>query len=83
MVVDKEEDESPKGADNEEFIWMVSHAMNIGFSIILPIVGGVLLGRYIDNYFHSAPRYTLISLFLGIFLGISNSVFLIKRITKK
>lgn len=42
---------------------------DVGFTIALPIVGGVMLGKILDDRFHTSPMLTLSFLFLGIFLG--------------
>lgn len=55
-------------------------AGELGFSISLPIVGGVLLGVFLDDKFNLSPKFTLSLLFLGVFLGIANMYFIIKRL---
>lgn len=41
----------------------------IGFSVVVPTVGGVLLGVYLDNKLNTAPKLTLSFLFLGVLVG--------------
>ena len=57
-------------------------ASELGFSISLPIVGGALLGQFLDNKLNSTPRMTLSLVFIGLFLGIVN-IYLIIRDNSK
>lgn len=52
----------------------------VGFSIALPIVGGALLGKFLDQKFLIYPKATLSLLVLGIFVSIANLINLVKRI---
>lgn len=42
----------------------------LGFSIAIPIAGGAVLGKYLDERFGTSPRLTLSFIFLGIFIGL-------------
>ncbi len=44
----------------------------VGFSVVVPIVGGVFLGVYLDKKFGLSPRLTLSFLFLGVMVGFIN-----------
>lgn len=44
-------------------------AGNIGFSMSLPLVGGALLGFFLDRRFQTSPRMTLFFLFIGFIIG--------------
>lgn len=48
---------------------MTSIAMELGFSITVPIVAGAFLGMYLDKKFGTTPRLTLSLLLLGVFSG--------------
>jgi F0F1-type ATP synthase assembly protein I len=41
----------------------------IGAEFFSPILGGSLLGYYLDEHFHSAPWLAVIGVLLGVFLG--------------
>lgn len=41
----------------------------VGWPIALGSVGGALLGRWVDSYFESGVRYTLMLLTAGLFVG--------------
>lgn len=58
------------------------NASAVGFMIVIPIVGGVILGRIIDVKLATSPKFTLILLFLGIIIGFSNIFYIIKKISK-
>lgn len=60
---------SDREGDKKRFYKTLSTALSLGTSIVLPIVGGVLLGRYVDNLFSSAPLATLTLLFVGVVLS--------------
>ncbi len=50
----------------------------IGFSVTVPVVGGVLLGVYLDKEFNTAPKLTLSFLFLGVIIGFLNIIKIVK-----
>jgi ATP synthase protein I len=62
------EEVSPKDnrEDKKRFYKTLSSALSLGTSIVLPIVGGVLLGRYLDTLFSTAPIATILLLTLGV-----------------
>ena len=65
------EEVSPKDtrADTKRFYKTLSTALNLGTSIALPIVGGALLGRFVDSTFSSSPIATISLLLLGVGLS--------------
>ena len=51
----------------------------LGLVMVLPIIGGVYLGRWLDSMFEGySLRWTLSLLFTGLIVGIFNVYFLIK-----
>lgn len=66
-----EEEVSPKNTrdDKKRFYKTLSTALSLGTSIVLPIVGGVLLGRYLDSIFSSTPLATISLLLFGVGLS--------------
>lgn len=67
---------------NDKFYSVFSMAWDLGFSISLPIVGGAVLGQFLDKYFGTLPRITLSLIFIGIILGCTNIYFILKKINK-
>jgi len=47
-------------------------SLNIGYYILVPIVGGVALGVFLDKYFKTQPVFIGIFLFLGTIAGFYN-----------
>ena len=45
---------------------LLSESIGLGFALVLPIAGGILIGSIIDKVFHTAPKLTLAFLFLGL-----------------
>lgn len=60
--------------DRKKFYKTLSAALSLGTSIVLPIVGGVLLGRYLDSLFASAPLATITLLLVGVALGFNTII---------
>lgn len=52
--------------------------INIGYSLVIPILIGVIIGLTIDNKFHSKPVFTVLFIFLGTVLSFYNLFKLIK-----
>ena len=52
----------------------------LGLVMVLPIIGGVYLGRWLDDMVQGySMRWTLSLLFTGLVIGIFNVYFLIKE----
>ncbi|MDD2659534.1 MAG: AtpZ/AtpI family protein [Methylococcales bacterium] len=52
----------------------------LGLVMVLPIIGGVYLGRWLDDMVQGySTRWTLSLLFTGLVIGIFNVYFLIKE----
>lgn len=85
-VVDNEKkdnlESSKQDASQANFYTVLTLGTQLGFAISIPIVGGVLLGDYLDKKFHTTPRLTLSLLFLGVFFGIFNLIYLVLESTK-
>ena len=67
--------------DQKKFYKTLSTALDLGGSIALPIVGGALLGRYIDTLLSSSPIGTILLLILGVILGFYRIIRLIRDIS--
>jgi len=49
-------------------------ASSIGWELAVPIIGGPVIGYFIDKRFESGVTFTLILLGLGLFIGIYNLI---------
>lgn len=70
-----------KGSENSWYYFGL--AGEIGFAIAIPIAGGALIGSSVDTWQHTYPRYTIILLFVGIFLSMVNFIGIIQAILKR
>lgn len=52
--------------------------VNIGYSLIIPILLGVVVGLVLDSSFHSKPVFTVLFIFLGAVSSFYNLFKLIK-----
>ncbi len=57
--------------------------LDVGFSLIIPMLGGTFLGIYLDKRFGATPKFTLLLLFLGLILGTVNVYRLMVKLIKK
>ncbi|MCR4263179.1 MAG: AtpZ/AtpI family protein [Candidatus Roizmanbacteria bacterium] len=64
-VQEKEKTEKERQLENK----LLSEALGLGISLVLPIAGGALAGAFIDRIFHTAPRFTLGLLFVGLIIS--------------
>lgn len=65
------------------FYSMLSLAWDLGFSISLPIVGGALLGQFLDRRLETTPRITLSLIFLGIIVASANIYLVLKKVSRE
>lgn len=56
----------------ENFLQLVAQATTLGWNLVVPIVGGVLLGRYLDDTFDEEFTWTLSLLLMGVFVAFNN-----------
>ena len=67
--------------ENKRFYKTLSSSLSLGTSIVIPIVGGVLLGRYLDSLFSSTPIATILLLTLGVIVSFYTLIRLIRDIS--
>lgn len=82
-VLKETEGEQLKKNEKENTLEALVMASGLGFSISLPIAGGIILGNILDERFRTSPRISLSLLFLGIIISISNLYMMINRFIKK
>ena len=51
----------------------------VGWSVVLPSLGGVALGGWIDRQFPSQVSWTLTLLFVGLIIGCANAWYWLNR----
>ena len=64
--------EQPEEEEAESFWYLVAQATTLGWNLAVPIVGGVLLGRYLDDTFDKEFTWTLSLLFMGVAVAFNN-----------
>lgn len=60
------------GKDRSGFLKYLALVNYIGFSIAAPVVGGVLIGRYLDEKFGTRFIFLIIFIVLGVASGFRN-----------
>ena len=50
--------------------------------IIVPVIGSIFIGYFLDNYFKSNPFLTLLFLVFGVAIGVRNLIEILKRFSK-
>lgn len=53
-----------------------------GIEFTSPPLAGAIIGHYLDVYFGTDPRYTIILLFLGIFAGFYRLITMLRDFNK-
>ncbi len=65
-------------------IWRAFGTLSqIGWSIVLPVVLGILIGMWADARWHSGISLTLIGMLIGTLFGTISAWFLAKKYTEK
>ena len=75
IIRKKEKTEKERLLENK----LLSEALGLGVSLVLPIAGGALAGVFIDRIFQTAPRFTLGLLFMGLIISFLKLAELAKR----
>lgn len=66
--------------------WLNSPAaglIGVGFSLTFWIVGGALLGQWLDGKFDTDPVWTLVLLILGLAIGLYDAIRRLMEVVKK
>jgi F0F1-type ATP synthase assembly protein I len=71
-----------------QFFMVMGLGLELGFMIVIPLVGFMLLGLWADKSFHTLPLFTIIGLIVGLISSIVEVIkvilpFLEKRSQKK
>jgi len=76
----------PKQDDKKEpsKFWQLAMTMaSLGWSLVLPIVGGALLGHYLDQLTDQGVKWTVGLLFLGVALAFYNLYYILFKESNK
>jgi F0F1-type ATP synthase assembly protein I len=73
MDDERSEPTSEQPEDKPENFWrLVAQATQLGWNLVVPIVGGVLLGRYLDDLLDKEFTWTLSLLLMGVAVAFNN-----------
>lgn len=70
--MDKEEDEDNLKKKNEKPVFTLSKYLNLGWSLVAPLILGIVLGIYLDRLFGSKNVFVLGGIILGFVVSIYN-----------
>lgn len=65
--------------NNKSFLKYIVLINYIGFSIAAPIIGGVMLGKYLDDLYGTRFIFLLVFTVLGVFTGFRNLYVITKK----
>ena len=70
----KEPPQASKKEDEEKsnLMNLIAEVSTLAWNLVIPIIGGVMLGHYIDNRNNSGVTWTLSLLVLGVIIAFSN-----------
>ena len=60
------------GEDRSSIFHLLAQATTLSWNLVVPVVGGVLLGRYLDDRFGYEFTWTLSLLALGVLVAFNN-----------
>jgi predicted F0F1-ATPase subunit len=60
------------GEESSSILQLAVQATTLGWNLVIPIVGGVLLGRYLDDRLGQEFTWTLSLLALGVIVAFNN-----------
>jgi F0F1-type ATP synthase assembly protein I len=69
--------------DKKKFYKSLGVLSSIGISVVLAIIIGVLIGRWLDGLFGTSPLFFFIFLFIGIVAGFRNIFVIVSREVRK
>jgi ATP synthase protein I len=57
---------------NRGTFWLLALAMELGFSVAIPLVVLAYLGSWADNQFGTKPLFLILGVLVGVFSGFYN-----------
>ena len=82
MIIKPRKADKKKGNGQSSWYYM-GLVGQIGYAIALPIVGGGLLGGYIDRRLSSYPKATLLFILLGVIVSITGFIETIRELMRQ
>ncbi len=70
----------PDSSSNRQKWYEALRLTTLGWELALPIVGGALIGHYLDRRLETHPTFTLGLLALGVGVGVYNLWQMIRRL---
>ena len=77
--IDKKEQAAKAGS---ETIYWIGVMGIVGWSVTLPLVAGIFLGKWIDEIFPGRYSFTLMLMFSGLVLGCWNAWYWVKKVSR-
>jgi F0F1-type ATP synthase assembly protein I len=65
--------------DKVDFLQALTLLSQVGITMIVPIIGGIWLGNYLDQLLHTKLLFLLIGILLGVSAGFRNAYRLIMK----
>ncbi|MGM0369269.1 MAG: AtpZ/AtpI family protein [Bacillota bacterium] len=65
--------------DKVDFLQALTLLSQVGITMIVPIIGGVWLGNYLDQLLHTKLLFLLVGILLGVSAGFRNAYRLIMQ----
>jgi ATP synthase protein I len=61
-----------------ELLQYSSHGLEMGICVVI----GILMGYFLDKYFHTSPYLTIIFMLFGVAAAVKTAIRLIKQVEK-
>lgn len=71
--------QKPKDHKLMESLKLYNFASSFGFAIVIPIVGGAIIGSFIDRLTNLKPIFTLLFIIVGVIAGLYSAVKILKK----
>ena len=72
-----------KRSESSRFWRLVATMSSLGWSLVVPIVGGALLGHYLDRVTNQGVKWTVGLLFVGVAMSLYNLYQIMVQETKE
>lgn len=67
---------------DKKLLGYIALGSSIGTSLVVPVLIGILGGTYLDNHFQTDPWLSLAGVLLGLVLGVTSIVQIIRKIER-
>jgi ATP synthase protein I len=72
IKIDKTQPPENRPEDTSNVMNLIAEVSTLAWNLVIPIVGGVMIGNYLDNRYNSGVTWTLSLLVLGVIIAFSN-----------